>query len=135
MGSPPMNPVSPPMPPVSPPMPPVSPPMPPVVPTWQPVAAQYLDYPHYNCYAGHGGSGTAAGIQESLSSCASRGINCFVYFNAQGLCFPRDWCAPQANGCEYGTYGQESWEFTTYIKKEQPTMPPVVPTWQPVPQP
>merc|ERR1712151_1237558 len=99
-----------------------------------PTSPQYLDYPHYNCYAGHGGSGTDVGIHESLASCVSRGTNCFVYFNAHGLCFPRAWCAPQANGCEYGIYGHESWEFTTYIKNGQPTMP-VVPTWQPVPQP
>jgi len=64
--------------------------------------------------------GAAAGIPESLGSCASRGTNCFVYFSAHGLCFPRDSCAPQANGCEYGIPGHESWEFTTYIKKEQP---------------
>merc|ERR1711953_1169633 len=84
-------------------------------PTRRRQAPGYVDYAHYNCYDGHGGSGTADPIYTSVDGCAGYGKPCFVYFSSQGTCFLRDWCNSHANGCDYGEQGTESWEFSTYI--------------------
>lgn len=78
--------------------------------------AQYAEYAHSNCYEGHGGSHSDEGFYATRDECASYNKPCYVYLSSQSKCFLRDWCNSNANGCEYGTPGTESWYFSTYIR-------------------
>eukprot|EP00928_Gymnodinium_smaydae_P057331 TRINITY_DN40588_c0_g1_i1.p1 TRINITY_DN40588_c0_g1~~TRINITY_DN40588_c0_g1_i1.p1 ORF type:complete len:336 (+),score=50.95 TRINITY_DN40588_c0_g1_i1:58-1065(+) len=77
----------------------------------------YNYYHHYNCYDGHGGYGSQNGFHASLEECASHMNACFVYFFKRHRCFLRDHCNAEAQGCDFGVEGHESWEFSTFIKK------------------
>jgi len=87
----------------------------------------YGEYPHLNCYSGHGGTsvGPNEGKQDNVhdvhgcqTACDSESAcNCFVFFSKYNECFLRSDCEPEQ--CERGTLDQENWLFDTYIPLSQ----------------
>lgn len=88
----------------------------------------------YNCFAGHGGvemgSVMFAGSPAQCAAACDQDAFCmaFVYMYSQSKCWKR--AGINLASCEVGTWGSESAEFSTFVKRgglppRQPVAPPV----------